>query len=316
MLLISCWSRLMISILLTISAAHLIPAPHSRLSTRDEAYVGIEYDYSMNFSANGYEVFGCGDYRDSASKASRVLDFLAHFKPSLEQLIADAQQGTRSQHGFAAFFKSNRNIRKVVSTLRPLVDAYPVILDEKVARMLGTHTQQPGFHCIDEEAPDPAQKRILDEYCNRSRSLKRPLAIWPGSEVIAICPEFFRLPFYDGVGTGCPTLGADGKFNPHANLISTAYSAAVYALVAVYHRDISDSYQEWGNTFLDMQSSIDDLTVRQSVLKPTNYGFYAAGMLVVWHLFPVGWWADVIVAVQQNCTVFPKTKGRDIELRV
>lgn len=63
---------------------------------------------------NGWEIAGCGKVELMPPKLEYILRFLLRLKPGLEAVIADARLGTRSPHGYTAFFKSATNIRKVI----------------------------------------------------------------------------------------------------------------------------------------------------------------------------------------------------------
>ena len=128
-MLLSRWTCLLLSTTL-ISIAARVPVPERLyLSSRQaQALINVTHLSSDTLRYNGYEIDSCGDPSDTKSKANLLLGFLSQMKPKLEQVIADAQQGLRSQHGYAAFFKSNLNIRKVVRTFEELVDAHPIIV--------------------------------------------------------------------------------------------------------------------------------------------------------------------------------------------
>ncbi|KAL8722744.1 MAG: hypothetical protein Q9181_007424, partial [Wetmoreana brouardii] len=134
-------------------------------------------------------------------------------KPHLQGVIDDARRGTRSQHGYAAFFKSNINIRKVITKYQSLVDPDPVIVSEERAKIIGTRTPQPRFQCINEGDPKTAD---VMETCNPNRQyhLAGPVIAFFGTERIAVCPSFFWAPQYPSGEGICPTLGDDGKFKP------------------------------------------------------------------------------------------------------
>ena len=228
---------------------------------------------------NGYDLYDCGDPRDITSKANKMLLFLGNMKPQLKKLIADAQQGTRSQHGFAAFFKTDRNIGKVVRRFQALVDAYPIIVDEERASMTVKHsrTPQPVLMCINE---GDSQTATTMKAC-MTGSLTTPLIISPGKEVMAICPDFFNIMPFPGGSLVCPKLEGGRFKNTEIVLMSGLYAYVVYSLVTMYNRDLYESYYKW-DYLQDMQYAVD-LGVRDSVLNGASYGFYAGGKLLILH---------------------------------
>ena len=229
---------------------------------------------------HGYDLYDCGDPSDITSKANKMLFFLGEMRSQLKKLIADAQKGTRSQHGFAALFKTDRNIGKVVRTFEPLVEAYPIIVDEdRVSRTVGhSRTPQPVLMCINE---GDDQTATTMKAC-MTGSLTTPLIISPGKEVMAICPDFFSIRPYPKGAPACPRLEG-GRFKySEVLLMGGLYAYVVFALVTMYNRDLYESY--YGSAYLqDMQYAVD-LGVRDSVLNAASYGFYAGGKLLILHL--------------------------------
>ncbi|KAG6986590.1 hypothetical protein G7Y79_00077g099820 [Physcia stellaris] len=99
---------------------------------------------------NGYDIMVCGNPHDPISKANKLLGSLFLMKGDFEKTITDAQLGTRSQHGFTAFFKSNRNIAKVVAAYRNIADGNPVIVSGRRAAGRGDWAPQLVFLCIND----------------------------------------------------------------------------------------------------------------------------------------------------------------------
>ena len=221
---------------------------------------------------NGYDINDCGDPQSPTSKGNWLLGFLFQMRPHLEQVIADAQLGTRSKHGYAAFFKSATNIRKVTAAYQRLLDAQPIIVDEdRVSTTLGrTRTPQPLLLCVND---GDAERAALMFQCNAQMS---PMIIWPGTEVMVLCPRFFEKKQYPFGVIVCPDLGSDGRYRTgDGRLMSGLFATMVYLLTIMYERGLYEEYQHWGRPH-DMQWAVDQNT-RQSVMIPESYGFYAGG---------------------------------------
>ena len=230
-------------------------------------------------------------------------------KPQLERVIADASLGTHSEHGYAAFFKSNSNIRKVVAMFERLVDAAPIIVDEDRVPLTSTKTRtpQPQLMCFNEA---DAKNAALLQACNKSPQKDRQLVlIWPGTEMMIMCPTFFTVKQYPAAGALCPEL-KDGKFKSgDAALLKSAFAYVVYAFVNLYDRSMMGDWTEkW-----DMQYAVE-LNSRQSLRSGENYAFYAGGKFQTHTLSCEG--TDRSIAVQGNCTSFPSVAGRQDELRL
>ena len=267
--------------LLLLFAFHLIAALlTSPDEYTDEINIAVPAWGANIIRFHGYDIYDCGDPWNISSKANKMIFFLGEMRPQLKKLIADAQQGTRSQHGFAAFFKSDRNIGKVVRTFEALVEAHPIIVDEERVSMTVRHsrTPQPVFMCIN-EGDDQTTK--LMKAC-MTNSLTTPLIISPGKEVMAICPDFFNISPYPRGAHACPKTEG-GRFKHfEVVLMQGLYAYVVYALVTMYNRDLYESYYNWDH-LRDIQYAVD-LGVRDSVLNGANYGFYAGGKLLFLHL--------------------------------
>ncbi|KAL9005517.1 MAG: hypothetical protein Q9188_001719 [Gyalolechia gomerana] len=268
------WSSfLLLTTPLTLLAAHIISPPYHILSTRQEVNTDVKYIDENTTSYNGYRLANCGTSEDVGPGLTSLLGFLIQMKPALESVIDDAKHGPGSAHGYAAFFKSGTNILKVVTAYQRLVDATPVIVSDERAKLIGTHTPQPVLQCI--HTNDPQTADILKE-CDRLVARQQPLIPWPGTEYVSVCPSFFTLTQYPPPEQICPTLGADGRFEPgDGKLMGSGFAQAVYALIIMYNRDLHQTYENFGSVF-DVRFAVA-LDSRQSLLNAENYGFYAEG---------------------------------------
>ncbi|KAL8639521.1 MAG: hypothetical protein Q9226_008861 [Calogaya cf. arnoldii] len=229
-------------------------------------------------SYNGWVISGCGTSEGLMTpKLNSILGFLFQIKPHIEAVIADAKLGTRSSHGYTAFFKSNTNMRAVINKYQALLDVSPVIVSAERAKFIGTHTPQPSFQCIKEDDPESAD---IMARCNRTfrsdLTSHYPAIVHTGTERISICPDFYKTKQYPAPKQYCPTLGANGNFKPaDGSLMTNGFAYMVYALVKMYNRELYTTYIN-SNRLLDMQHAVE-LKSRQSLLSAESYGFYAGG---------------------------------------
>lgn len=186
--------------------------------------------------------------------------------------MVDAQQGTHSRHGFAAFFKSNSNIRNVAFAFQPLLDGRPIIInEERAASDQGTRARQPTLMCINE-----GDEKTADILAECKEVNKGPLAIWPGTEMMALCPDTFNKTLHPYATQTCPTLDRSGKFKPgDASLVQGLFAKLVYNLVTMYYRKMYETYGD-RDSWNDMQYAVE-LNARQSLSNRESYGFYAGG---------------------------------------
>lgn len=270
---------LFIAILLTVAHSHAVFQSRDAPPT---VYMDIRLIDEATISWEGWEISGCGN--PTSAKVNSLLGFLFQFKPHVEAVIADARLGLRSPHGYAAFFKTITSMRKVKNKYEALKDASPVIVSSERARIIGKHTAQPRFQCIDEN--DLNQANILEQCLPLGTTSgfepRPPLIFFPGTEIIAVCPSFFQLNQYrqpqreGGSALLCPPLGGDGKF-PSGNgvLLTSAFGYAIHALVLLKNRELWDGREDW-NTIFDIQNAVE-LSARDSLLNAESYAFYAGG---------------------------------------
>ena len=224
--------------LLTFTTALHPSVLSQELSAREIVDVNFTQIGENVYQFNGYDISECGSPHDPKSKAKYILGFLFQMKSQLERVIADARLGTHSEHGYAAFFKSNRNIRKVIAMFERLVDATPIIVDEDRVPLTSakTRTPQPQLKCFNEA--DVKNAAVL-QACNKSPQKDRQLVlILPGTEMMIMCPTFFTVIQYPAAGALCPEL-KDGKVKSgDAALLKSAFAYVVYALVNMYDRSM------------------------------------------------------------------------------
>ncbi|KAI4192864.1 MAG: hypothetical protein LQ350_008547, partial [Teloschistes chrysophthalmus] len=268
------WLCLLSAWLSTRCTAYVLDPDWKALSSRQEQVtVEIKHvgDGVVNF--NGFEIGSCGTPEAPTSQFNTIVRFLYYAKPHLQAVIDDAQQGVLSPHGYAAFFKSPTNIRRVTGILQNILNGNPLIVDADRAAIIKTHTPQPRLVCINE---DDEMFANITKLCNRSLrygiDTADPMLIFPGKERIAVCPSFFRVAHFRP--PPCPTLTSDGKFERQdMTLMRTSFAYFVFALAMMYNRDMWKAEFDYGN-LSDMQEAVE-LDRRQCMHNPENFGFYA-----------------------------------------
>ena len=115
MLFLYCWIPLYISALLAISSAQIIKPLRNITSSGEQVQMNMRYIDRNTVSYNGWTISGCGSIPAMTEELNGVLGFLFQIKPHLEALIADVNLGTRSSHGYTAFFRTSTNIRTVMN---------------------------------------------------------------------------------------------------------------------------------------------------------------------------------------------------------
>ncbi|KAL8682177.1 MAG: hypothetical protein Q9224_006799, partial [Gallowayella concinna] len=157
--------HLTFSTLLAISTALTINPHYDALSSRQSFAQDANYVDGSTIRFRGWDITGCVNDPVQGAKRYRLMNFLALLKPHVEAVIADAQKGTGSAHGYSAFFKTATSVRKVVAKYQPLLDASPIILGDARSKELGIKIAPPRFLCVNESNPEHADVMAL---CNHS----------------------------------------------------------------------------------------------------------------------------------------------------
>ena len=266
------WHRIVFYCLIAFTVTSAVqPSPtNTTIAPTQTAQVGEKIGF------NNYELIYCGDPYDNTSSASSLIRFLTGMKSQLELLTADAQLGTHSSR-FTAFFKSNRNVPKVVAQLRNLIDGNPVIVAESRVRYAGSRTPQPKLVCLSESHP----KAAASWRANCQNRPNQVMYAWGGTEAVMVCPRFFTAPWFP---TDCPVLkgGKVGGDDDHM-LLRGMYAFTVLQLVRLYDRGLRESEMNYGAAATMMQAI--GLDSRDSVLSATNYACYAGGEFGVFLFF-------------------------------
>ena len=219
----------------------------------------------------GYNILLCGDLGNRTEKANKLLGFLQAMKLELEKLMDDAKLGTRSKHGFAAFFKSDRNINQVIARYQNIVKGHPVIVSEaRAAATRGDRTPQPVFICVNED--DSRTAKALEHCKQRPTEI---VLIEPGVEWVMVCPQFFDDAQARDAAQPCPKVQPDGKFKEGDRaLLAGRYADVVHMLIRLYDRAATYNIQGAQS----MQEAVE-LDARNSLKSAVAYGYYAGGKL-------------------------------------
>lgn len=249
----------------------------------------------------GYNIILCGDPGDRATKANKLLAFLYTMKLEIEKLMDDAKLGTHSKHGFAAFFKSDRNINQVIARYQIIVEGGPVIVSEaRAAAIRGDRTPQPVLICVNEG--DSRTAYVLEQCKKRPTEI---VLIEPGVEWVMVCPQFFDDAEARDAAQPCPKVQPDGKFKEgDRGLLAGRYADVVHMLIRLYDRAATYNIQGAQS----MQEAVE-LDARNSLKSAVAFGYYAGGKLERLS----SWDSDVLTllsALLGNCTDFPRARGR------
>lgn len=249
--------------------------------------LGIAQAQDSVYSGN-YEILFCGAGQPN-SKASQLQPIISHALTNLRMVIDDAKHGTKSTHGFAAFFKTNDNIATVQKVFQDIIDAHNIGLDNN----------NPAFVC-----PDPNRDLTKNAYAACFKGGKPNVQFsWPEYGVVFVCPAFWNLvsvPFH----STCPTVSNNLLVPDTPVLTTNMFSVVIHELVHVYAPALTAIENVTVETY-NVQKAVD-LDATASLANANNYAFYAAGKLSGNGLGLENGGADEAVAVYAGCTQFPR----------
>ncbi len=156
------------------------------------ALLRAQYQENDVASSGNYNMIFCNANGEGDTRARALKALLPLFQAQLDQLLLDAQLGTRSPHGFEALFKSRRNKKIVKSVFQKIRNAADIPLSDKRAAHLGKARAALMFVCIE---PGDEKTAELLANCNTGAGTGRSRTMYTtGEEAIFICPVFWALP--------------------------------------------------------------------------------------------------------------------------
>lgn len=201
-----------------LSTAESLKALEPRQKSNVElAILRAQYHEFDITSSGNYNMIYCDADGHGETKARALKALLPMFQAQLDQLLLDAQLGTRSPHGYEALFKSRRSKKIVKYVFQKIRNADVIPLSEKRAAHLGKATAAPIFVCIE---PGDQRTTSLLANCKGGAETGRSRTLFTdGEEAIFICPVFWLLPA--GLHRDqCPTV-VNNKINGADELVAS-----------------------------------------------------------------------------------------------
>ena len=157
------------SVVLFISISLLISVAISEYSEPDLTYSGL------------YKIFNCNSRLPARlnPEAKQLQAFLPEVWNANQALLDDITNGTNSNHGFEALFKTNSSVRIVSSTIRNM----------RYGGIYGPNNEVPTMICLDSTSEDPALETMFKQICVPGTTA----AAIPNTTHIAFCPTFFTV---------------------------------------------------------------------------------------------------------------------------
>lgn len=195
------------------------------------------------------------------SNASLLQDLLPQIRNNLQAVIKDAQLGTSSKRGFAAFFKTQDSVAQVAhvfSQIEASTDLTVVSASGKKA--------PPTFIC----ANDVPETKDLHSQCTTDHP-DTPLVQQPSSANITICPSFWQEKKAVEGQADCPRL-KDSKLSPNSALLASNQEALIVRELAQLYLGMTEAANEVHN----IQDAVN-LNEQASLANADSYALYYAG---------------------------------------
>ena len=205
-----------------------------------------------------YKIWRCGK-NISGGRADQLISLLQEIGNDLPTIVVDANQGTDSQYGYQAFFKTNDNIPFVTDTFGKMSDSASV--------NVGGQEQQVVFVCA-----NPGDPVVATVYNNMMATQPRAAAYSAfGNNAIYLFPFFWALsrkpyPFR------CPHV-RNGICSPNSDYLGrTQYATIVHELADKYlHLNDMNAMDVY-----NIQDCID-LPANEQIDNAENYAMYVSG---------------------------------------
>ena len=221
-----------------------------------------------------YEILRCGA-GIANSNAAMLQELLPQVWQNLQAARTDAQLGTTSVHGFTSFFKSNDNKATVNAIFGDISAGSEVVLNPDEAVRAGKQTSSPILVCLNAE--DSLTQGLYHYMCTNENGYG--IGHWQNSELIALCPKFFKLTAAPTANL-CPSVLHNSLVPNDHRLLVNQYALFVYQLAHLYipwHKRIGTATSQVTSYI----QAAADANVVDSVGRPDNYAFYAAGKRVL-----------------------------------
>ncbi|KAL6719816.1 hypothetical protein ACLMJK_001737 [Lecanora helva] len=226
-------------------------------------------------SSGNYLIHLC-NANQANSHASYLQQILDQIYTNVQAVIADAHLGTASKRGFGAFFKTDENIDEVIRVFEHIAAGTDIMIESIPGRGLPSHLPaKPTLVCIN-DIPETASV-----YHNCVVDFPgTPLVHWEESDLIALCPDFWKEEKVAVARTDCPKLRGS-NLSPNTDKLSRNQEAMiVHELVHIYQ-----NVTQYPDEVMNIQDAIN-LNATSSFSNANNYALYYA-------------------AVQAGCTRWP-----------
>ena len=226
-----------------------------------------------DFAESGsYHIIYCNANSSTNSQAAYLQALLPSVWQSIQGLLQDISRGIASQHGYAAFFKTNDNLEFVRQIYQEIVDGPDTLTSAGPGSQI--RTTPPTIICANPNEPDTV---LLQESCNGPVGHGGVLAGVPmNSGIVFVCPHFFHLPRVPR-RAACPRVNlANNEFeagDDGSELGRNQLAILVHEIAHIYlqEKGLGGQKEVYGI------SGAVALNATASYKNAMNYAFYVAG---------------------------------------
>ena len=230
-----------------------------------------------SITIGNYTVLGCSS-RSVGTTAGSNADYLTIYLPAffsrMRYVLADAELGLSSFHGYNNFFKEESSKVAVAEVYRDIREGS---LIELISRR-GKKIERPKIVCLGEEEDESHVTGIGNLYeffCTGTYAEHAPAAQFRKTELVVLCPSFFKLDTWPAIAW-CPRT-VNGVSQPDGNgLLQSQYAILIRALAGLY---ISASRQSLAPTLPDTPANltvVSKLPGSVALGVRDSYAYYAA----------------------------------------
>lgn len=205
-------------------------------------------------SSGNYLIHLCNSGQPG-SEASKMQSILPQVYDGLQRVILDLQ-GSTSEHGYSAFFKSDSNKAEVLQVYQKMAAGANVY----VGRLDHVSERRPTFACA-KNVPET-------DLAYRNCKPRTPLMSWVSTEFIFLCPLFWMMP-QTTLSSDCPLVVANTLAPNDDRLLQNQEALLVGSLVHLYH--------DFDSNIIVTVTDASELSASQSLINAPNYALYYAG---------------------------------------
>ena len=224
-----------------------------------------------------YTIIGCSS-KSLSTKDWSMADVLTTYLPTMlnkiNDIIADTDRGVSGFHGYRTFFKDEFHKTAVKKIFNKIREGAPITLKNRY----GTKVESPKIICLGEDEDESHVTGIgnlFEFFCTGNYTTHAPAAQFRKTELVALCPEFFKLSPWSSMVV-CPTTFGGADQTQGDKLLQSQYALLMRVLAGLY---IPGTGQTGMAVRQGLPGSLKDvmaMTSTEALGSRDSYAYYAA----------------------------------------